>query len=123
MLTFDNILLSSGDYKKLVEFYGKVFDKKPDMEDGDYAGYMVGNFFLGIGKHDKVNGKNQNPERVLFNFSTKEVKEEFERISKIDGVEVIKEPYTMEGWGGWIATLADPDGNYFQIMTPWEGNN
>jgi hypothetical protein len=68
MLNFDNILLSSGDHKRLVEFYGKVFDKKPDMEDGDYAGYMVGNFFLGIGAHDKVHGKNPNPERVLFNF-------------------------------------------------------
>ena len=34
-----------------------------------------------------------------------------------------KEPYTMEGWEGyWIATFADPDGNYFQLNTPmdWE---
>lgn len=123
MLKFDNILLSSGDFKRLVEFYGKVFDKKPDMEDGNYAGYLVGTFFLGIGAHDKVHGKNPNPDRVLFNFSTKEVKEEFERISKIEGVEVIKEPYTMEGTNVWIATLADPDGNYFQLMTPWEDNN
>jgi len=22
--------------------------------------------------------------------------------------------------GGWIATFADPDGNYFQLMSPWE---
>jgi predicted enzyme related to lactoylglutathione lyase len=29
---------------------------------------------------------------------------------------VIKEPYEMEG--GWIATLADPDGNYFQLVSP-----
>jgi predicted enzyme related to lactoylglutathione lyase len=25
-----------------------------------------------------------------------------------------------ENTGGWIATFADPDGNYFQLMTPWE---
>jgi predicted enzyme related to lactoylglutathione lyase len=123
MLNFDNILLSSGDHKRLVKFYGEVFDKKPDMEEGEYAGFLVGSCFLGIGNHDKVKGKNQNPERILFNFSTKEVKEEFERISKIDGIEVVKEPYQMEGWGGWIATLADPDGNYFQLITPWEDNN
>lgn len=125
MLKFDNILLSSENAKRLVEFYGKVFDKKPDMEDDTYAGFLVRTFFLGIGQHDKVHGKNPNPDRVLFNFSTKEVKEEFERISKIEGVEVIKEPYQMEGNGMsvWIATLADPDGNYFQLMTPWEENN
>jgi predicted enzyme related to lactoylglutathione lyase len=22
--------------------------------------------------------------------------------------------------GGWIATLADPDGNYFQLVSPME---
>jgi len=120
MLNFDNILLSSGDHKKLVEFYKKVFDKKPEMEDETYAGFLVGKCFLSIGQHDKVHGKNQNPERVLFNFSTSEVKEEFERIKKIEGIEIIKEPYQMDGWDGWIATLADPDGNYFQLITPWE---
>jgi predicted enzyme related to lactoylglutathione lyase len=29
---------------------------------------------------------------------------------------VIAEPYAIGE--GWIATLADPDGNYFQLMTP-----
>lgn len=123
MLNFDNILLSTDDHKRLIEFYKKVFDKKPEMEDDTYAGFMVGSCFFNIGQHDKVHGKSSNPERVLFNFSTKEVKEEFERIKKIDGVEIIKEPYQMDGWDGWIATLADPDGNYFQLITPWEDNN
>ena len=25
-----------------------------------------------------------------------------------------------EEWGGIISTMADPDGNYFQLMTPWK---
>ncbi|MDP3941267.1 MAG: VOC family protein [bacterium] len=120
MLNFNSILLSSDNHKRLVGFYKKVFDKKPDMEEDTYAGFLVGSCFLSIGPHDKVHGKNKNPERVLFNFETKEVKSEFERIKKIDGVAIIKEPYQMEGWDGWIATLADPDGNYFQLMTPWD---
>lgn len=123
MLNFNSILLSSEDHKKLVEFYQKVFDKKPEMEDEGYAGFLVGSCFLSIGGHDKVHGKNKNPERVLFNFETNEVKEEFERIKKIEGVEIVKEPYQMDGWDGWIATLADPDGNYFQLVTPWDAKN
>ncbi len=119
-LNFNSILLSSGDHKKLIEFYRQVFDKKPDMEDDTYAGFLVGNGFFSMGGHDKVKGKSPNPERVLFNFETKEVKSEFARISKIKGCKVIKEPYSMEGWDGLIATLADPDGNFFQLMTPWE---
>jgi len=123
MLNFDNILLSTDNHKRLIEFYKQVFEKDPEMEDGTYAGFLIGACFFSIGQHDKVHGKNSNPDRILFNFSTKDVKDDFERIKKIKGAEVVKEPYQMEGWGGWIATLADPDGNYFQLMTPWEGNN
>jgi predicted enzyme related to lactoylglutathione lyase len=54
---------------------------------------------------------------VILNFETKEVKDEFERI-KGAGATVVKEPYEIEGM--WIATFADPDGNYFQLMSPWE---
>ena len=56
----------------------------------------------------------------MFNFETKEVKKEFERIKKA-GATVIKEPYEMSG--AWIATFADPDGNYFQLMTPMQPNS
>ena len=45
------------------------------------------------------------------------MKEEFERITALGGT-VIHAPYEMGG--GWIATLADPDGNYFQLVTPME---
>jgi predicted enzyme related to lactoylglutathione lyase len=53
----------------------------------------------------------------MFNFETKQVKEEFERMKALGAV-VIKEPYELQGM--WIATLADPDGNYFQLMTPMD---
>ena len=35
------------------------------------------------------------------------------------GATVIREPYSFEqAPGSWIATFADPDGNYFQLMSP-----
>lgn|SRR3989344_1332806 len=122
MLNFNSILLSTENHKELVEFYKKVFEKEPEMDDETYSGFLVGKCFLSIGFHDKVHGKNPSPERVLFNFETNDVKGEFARIKKIKGTKVIAEPYTMDGWDGWIATLADPDGNYFQLMTPWESD-
>ena len=35
---------------------------------------------------------------------------------------MIREPYTFEGHPrtSCIATLADPDGNYFQLVTPMD---
>jgi len=118
MLNFNSILLSTEDPEKLAAFYEKVFEKKPDMDEEKYKGFLVGSCFLGIGFHDKIHGKNPNPERILFNFETKDVKGEFERIKQIDGATVVAQPYEMKP--AWIATFADPDGNYFQLITPWE---
>ncbi len=119
MLNFNSVMIGTIQQKVLASFYEKVFQKKPDMEDEKYSGWLVGSCFLNIGEHSEAKGKSKDPVRVIINFETKEVKEEFERIKKIKGVEVIKEPYSlMEGF--WIATLADPDGNYFQLMSPWE---
>ena len=118
MLNFNSILLSSADPKALIAFYSKVFDKKPDWAEADWAGFQVGTGFFSIGPHDKVHGKSNVPERILFNFETTEVSREFDRIEKY-GVTVIAKPYEMEGMKDmWIATFADPDGNYFQLMSP-----
>ena len=53
----------------------------------------------------------------MLNLETKQVKEEFERLKSINAT-VIKEPYELGG--GMIATLADPDGNFIQLVTPWD---
>jgi predicted enzyme related to lactoylglutathione lyase len=116
-------MLSSSDYKNLANFYGKVLDKKPEMVDEEhgYIGYLAGNCFISIGAHDKVQNKNQNPERIILFFESTDVRTEFDRIKQIEGVEVIKEPYSPDGSNTHlISTFADPDGNYFQVVTPWD---
>ncbi len=120
MLNFNSVLLSTEDVNKLSEFYAKVFEKKADMDEETYKGFLVGSCFLSIGQHDKIHGQNPNPDRILFNFESSDVKGEAERISKIEGVSIIKEPYSMgEDNKYWIATFADPDGNFFQVVSPW----
>ena len=40
---------------------------------------------------------------------------------KAAGAIVVREPYSFEEFPNvWIATLADPDDNYFQLMTPFD---
>ncbi len=121
MLNFSSILVFSENPEKLADFYKKVFEKDPEMDDGGYIGFLVGSGFITIGPHDKVHGKSTNPERILLNFETKDVEGDFERIKGL-GAEVVTEPYNpSEDEKMKIATFADPDGNYFQLMTPWEG--
>jgi predicted enzyme related to lactoylglutathione lyase len=122
MLNLNSIMIGSENSKELALFYEKVVEKKPDMVDGDWYGFSIGSTFLSIGMHDKVKGKSGNPERIILNFETKEVLKEFDRIKAL-GATVIASPYAMgEGENqAQIATFADPEGNYFQLMTPWEG--
>ena len=122
MLNLNSIMIGTENQKELAAFYEKVIGKKPDMVDSNFSGWMIGSCFLRVGGHDKVKGKSANPERILLNFETKDVKEEFNRIKGL-GATVVKEPYNPDPQGHGdvlIATFADPDGNYIQLMTPWE---
>jgi predicted enzyme related to lactoylglutathione lyase len=122
MVNLNSLLLFSDNPKTLVKFYEKVFNISADWEEGDWAGFKVGSGYISIGLHDKVKGKNKTPERMMFNLETKNVQEEFNRIEKIVGVKIVKKPYHPdEAHSMMIATFADPDGNYFQLMSPWEG--
>ena len=94
-----------------------MFKRKADWEDGDWFGWQAGETYLHIGPHSAVKGKAKEPQRVIIDFETRQVKAEFKRISEL-GAKVVAEPYQMEGM--WVATFADPDGNYFQLMSPWK---
>ena len=117
MLDLHSVTIGSTQPKELAQFYEKVFGKPTDMAGGGYFGWLVGHSFFSVGQHSETKGLSKDPARVILNFETDQVKAEFERIKNL-GAMVIKEPYQMGG--SWIATLADPDGNYFQLMTPWE---
>ena len=119
MLNFNSVLIGSSQPDALAAFYEKVFGKAADFSDGGYSGWQIGSAFLTVGPHSEMTGSAKEPARILINFETTQVKEEFARI-KGTGAVVVKEPYQMEGMGpnDWIATLADPDGNYFQLMSP-----
>lgn len=122
MLNFNSVLLFSENPKPLAEFYEKVFDRKPNWDMDSYIGFKIGDAAITIGPHDEVHGNNEHPQRIMFNFETKDVKAEFERI-KETGAKVVKEPYDPSGGDEekyLIATFADPDGNYFQLVSPMD---
>jgi predicted enzyme related to lactoylglutathione lyase len=122
MLNLNSLMIGTANLEQMGEFYTKILgDPNPEMSDDSGKGWQVEDFFFGIGRHSEVSGENKEPARVIFNFETKEIQEEYERI-KATGAKVVKELYEMDGMKGmWIATFADPDGNYFQLMSPWEG--
>ncbi len=117
MLKLSTITVGSKQTKALVAFYEGVFGEPPGMSDAEYGfyGWQLGTIYFGILDHSEMVGKTKDPGRLMLNFETQKVEEEFERIKAL-GATVVREPYEMGG--GKLATLADPDGNYFQLVTP-----
>ncbi len=115
MLNLTSVMIGTKQPQVLATFYEKMIGKPADMVDSGFFGWQVGSGFISVLEHSEMGGQTKDPGRVMFNFETTQVKEEFERIKAI-GAGIIREPYEMQG--AWIATLADPDGNYFQLVTP-----
>lgn len=119
MLNLNSIMIGTMRPKLLADFYAGVIDKPAEMVDAEHGfyGWQVGSTNLSILEHSETGGKSKDPARVMLNFETSDVRKEFERIRPL-GATVIREPYEIGG--GWVATLADPDGNYFQLVTPMD---
>jgi predicted enzyme related to lactoylglutathione lyase len=116
-MKLNSVLIGSDDAPRLAEYYTKLLGK-PAWDDGGYVSWMIGDGGLTVGPHSEVSGKNPQPGRLIVNIETPDVKGDFERF-KAAGAIVVTEPYDFEGAPGtWIATLADPDGNYFQLVSP-----
>jgi len=116
-MNLNNILIGSQDPRRLADYYTKLFGE-PGWDEGGYTGWQIGSGFVTVGPHDQVKGKNAQPGRLIWNIESADVKADFERL-KAAGATVVREPYKMdETQEGFIATLSDPDDNYFQLMSP-----
>ena len=119
-MNFNSIKIGTEDVSRLRDFYAKLFGE-PGFDEGGYSGWKIGDGFLTIGPHSEVHGKNAEPGRVIWNIESPDVAGDFARL-KAAGAIVIRDPYEMEEAPGYpIATLADVDGNYFQLVAPMGG--
>src|SRR5881409_3504796 len=116
-MNLNGLLIGSEDPERLVDYYTKLFGK-PNWNDGGYVGWQIGTGSVTIGPHDQVKGKNPTPGRLIWNIESEDVKGDFEKF-RAAGAKVVREPYNVgEESRYWIATFADPDDNYFQLMSP-----
>jgi predicted enzyme related to lactoylglutathione lyase len=119
-VTFNSILIGSEHPERLADYYTKLFGE-PGWNDGGYTGWLIGSGGITIGPHTEVHGKNEQPGRLIWNIESTHVKEDFERF-KAAGAIVVREPYAFgtDQAEADIATLADPDDNYFQLVSPMQ---
>jgi predicted enzyme related to lactoylglutathione lyase len=118
-MNLNSVLIGSEEPKRLAEYYTKLFGD-PGWDMDGYVGWQVGSGGFTVGPHDQVRGKNGEPGRIIWNIETPDVKAEFDRFVAAGAI-VVREPYDPgEGSGYAICTFADPDDNYFQLVSPME---
>lgn len=116
----ESILIGTANAKKLAEFYTKTVGLKQDSvwenpdnkEEGYYLKAGKGNIY--IMDHSKIKGKAKDPHRLIFNIEVDDIEKEVKRLKKAKA-KIVADVYHMQGYG-LIATIADPDGNYFQFV-------
>ena len=119
-MNFNGILIGSEDPKRLSDYYTRLFGA-PGWDGGGYTGWQIGTGSVTVGPHSEVHGKSAHPGRVIWNIETADVRSEFDRLVAAGAI-VVREPYAFDDApaDAAIATLADPDDNYFQLMSPME---
>src|SRR5579859_4103213 len=88
MLNLNSIMIGTKQLKAMATFYENVLGKPADMSDdaSGFFGWQVGSTFVGLLDHSEMSGKAKDPGRMMINFETAQVKEEFERVKAIAGL-------------------------------------
>jgi predicted enzyme related to lactoylglutathione lyase len=116
---FESITIGSANATKLANFYKKKIGLKQSWDavmgkNSNVYGFTIGKMDLVIMDHSEVKGKNKNPARLMFNLEVDNIEKEFAKLKKA-GVKVVAKVYHIQDYG-YMATFADLDGNYFQLV-------
>jgi predicted enzyme related to lactoylglutathione lyase len=116
-VNLNSVLIGSEDPARLKEYYSRLFGD-PTWDEGGYTTWQLGGGNVTVSPHDQVTGKNAHPGRLIWNVEDADVRGTFDRLVAAGAI-VVQEPYRPdESADLWVATFADPDDNYFQVVSP-----
>lgn len=104
-----SIMIGSDDVEAMKDWYRKAFG----VEENEMGAFVFGGVGLFIEEHSEVSGKAADPARIIINLDVADCRAA-EKMVEAAGANWIRkvehQPY------GLIGTVADPDGNYVQII-------
>jgi len=114
------VIIWTEDVAPLVAFYRDVLGLRARSERPDFAAFeLLHGRRLSIGRHSQVRGQARDPNRIMLNLGVEDIHGVHQAL-RARGVPFLRPP-EREHWGGWVATLADPDGNILQLLQPPPG--
>ena len=101
-------------FDAMARFYRDQLGLTPRTSKADFINFDWGGVRLSVSVHDRVHGVTREPFRIMVNLAVDDIDAVHARLCAA-GV-VFTRPPEREDWGGWVASLADPDGNLIQLM-------
>lgn len=109
------IMVGTDQPEAMARFYGETLGLERLARFRDPVFAAAGGF-IRILDHSGISGPTQEPARMQINLFVDDVGREFRRVTGGDpSVGVHRRP-ERESWGGEVATLLDPDGNFVQLL-------
>jgi len=112
--SINGVIIWTGNLDRLTEFYTQTMGFTPHSLRPHFVNFEWGDMRFSIGSHAEVEGQNEDPHRIMINFDVKDIHTVHKTLVE-RGVKFIRPP-EQEHWGGWVATLLDPDGNMLQLL-------
>jgi predicted enzyme related to lactoylglutathione lyase len=104
-----SLLVGSSNVDEMKAWYRRAFD----VTENDMGAFEFGPVQLFIETHSEVSGPAQEPARVILNLDVADVRALEEHLRSL-GVAWVRP--VEHGPNALVGTLADPDGNYVQII-------
>ena len=104
----------AGRFAGLVAFYRDVLRLPVHSARPHFVAFELAGVRLSVGIHSEVTGETREPVRVTINLGTAHIHDAVRDLTA-RGVAFVRPP-EREHWGGWVASLRDPDGNLVQLL-------
>jgi predicted enzyme related to lactoylglutathione lyase len=104
-----SLLVGSSNVEQMKEWYRKAFQ----IQENEMGAFVFGPVQLFIENHSEVSGPTQEPARVIINLDATDARALEAQLNDAGATWV--RPMEQESFG-LIGTVADPDGNYVQVI-------
>lgn len=109
----------SENYQQLADWYEKVLGfkirRKLNLPNDTVVDFDFDDTYFFIGKHDKVQGKNKDPYRMMVGFNVPSVSKAYKELED-KAITFLATPFEAPEGGYWCMTLQDPEGNIIQFF-------
>lgn len=116
MILLSGVLISTEieRFRAMRHFYVEMLRLPVRSDREGFVNFDLGGGRLTVATHSDVSGVNSDPARLMVNLGVDDIDVIHRRLIEA-GVRFVRDP-EREAWGGRVATLVDPDGNFVQLL-------